>query len=706
MHPIPPVLADETRRLERLRALSLLDSEPEPLFDAIVHQAGELCGTGIALISLLDERRQWFKAQVGLPGWSEVPRASAFCAYTIAGGRSLEVADARLDARFAANPLVVGTPNVRFYAGLPLCLSGGERVGTLCVMDSRPRRLDAAQIRALSGLAEIASHALEQRSVLSRQAGVLRSRFEQDLREAESRYRVIAEEQSEMVSLAQADGTLIYVEAAVQHGMATGEPWDLELPLTTAKGRRIWVRAMGEVEFENGRAVRLLGAFQDITERRRLEQQVADDERFLRQLADSLPLRIAYLDRERSEVIGRTRAELWPTDDDAPFSARAHAALAGQAQQFEFDETVAGQLRRFENRLIPDRTESGEVRGFFVTGIDITERNAAERALRELTTIFDNTTDFVLQADRSGQIIYMNPSARRAFGLQPDEPLAQGRIEHYASVMRDISVAVLAKQEVLRQADILRSVTEAIPATVVVVGSDGRYRFVNGAFERYCGLPRERILGRSAREVLGDAEIDRRSPWVRRALAGEAVNFTLDYPARDGTTYLALSRIPLRLESGEVDGFVGVAQDITQQKREEDRLLQLAQRDPLTGLLNRTGFERGLELLLRPEQTGRRAAARGQGGRQGAAASRHGLKRTRTHSSIPVQPDTRRTHAVPTPRPKPAQSLCAVPRHDDVCRPDRHHRSAPDRGRRASERHQLHRHRRRLLHRPIRDDGR
>jgi diguanylate cyclase (GGDEF)-like protein/PAS domain S-box-containing protein len=467
------------------------------------------------------------------------------------------------------------------------------------------------------------------------------------------------------------------IEAAVNRALETGASWDLELPFITAKGRAIWVRTMGRGERESGRPARLLGALQDVTRRRQLEQRVADDEHFLRQLADSLPVRIAYVDRERryrfanqdmlrqfgrsrAQVIGRTRAELLPGHDDTVFAERARAALSGQTQRFEFEETVGGQLRRFENRLTPDRHASGEVRGFFVTGIDITERTTAERALRELTTIFDNTTDLVMQADAQGRIVYMNPAAHQAFGVAPDAVLAQheflefitpdtlrlftdtivpsvrtgtvwvgettvvlaggahapmshmviahrdgqGFVEHYSSVMRDISVQVQAKQHAARQSEIMRSVAEAIPATVVVVGPDTRYRFVNSAFERYCGLPRENILGRLAKDVMGEAEVLRRAPWMKRALEGESVHFTLDYPPGEGKTFLALSCIPLYLASGEVDGFVGVGQDITQQKREEERLVQLAQRDALTGLLNRAGFERSLELYLKEDVSG------------------------------------------------------------------------------------------------------
>ncbi len=463
------------------------------------------------------------------------------------------------------------------------------------------------------------------------------------------------------------------IKAAVQRGITRGEPWDLQLPLITAAGRQIWVRAVGEAEFEQGQAVRLLGAIQDITEQRRLEQRLSDSECFLHQLTDSLPLRIAYVDdqrryrfvnqallqhfgRERDQVLGRTRAELRPGDNDELFGQRARAALAGQAQSFEFEETVDGALRRFENRLVPDRDDAGRVRGFFVTGIDITERNAAERALRELVTIFDNTTDFVVQTDWRGQINYMNPSARRAVGLQADEPVAQrnfaefntattnrlfaqtivpavkagtvwvgetslnlagrsavpmshmviahrdalGRVDRYSSVIRDISAEVQAQRDVQRQTATLHSVTEAIPATVAVVGSDGAYRFVNGAFERWCGLPRDHILARQASDVLGAAEFARQSPWMLRALAGEAVDFTLAYATPDGVTHRGLSYVPLRLASGATDGFVVVTQDITAQKREEARLLQLAQRDPLTGLLNRAGFESGLAPLQQP----------------------------------------------------------------------------------------------------------
>jgi diguanylate cyclase (GGDEF)-like protein/PAS domain S-box-containing protein len=171
---------------------------------------------------------------------------------------------------------------------------------------------------------------------------------------------------------------------------------------------------------------------------------------------------------------------------------------------------------------------------------------------------------------------------------------ADGRVNRYSAIMRDISDEVRARQEQERQAATLRSVTEALPAIVAVVGADGRYRFVNSAFERWVGTQRGSIIGRTLLEVLGRTDAERCRPWVERVLSGETVNFEREYPNRSAARHLAVTYIPMWLDSASVDGFVGVAQDITQHKQEEGRLRQLSQRDALTGLLNRSGFEQYL----------------------------------------------------------------------------------------------------------------
>jgi len=828
MSSAPPIAGD-AQRLERLRELWVLDTAAEPLFDSLARMAAEICGVPIALLSLVDDKRQWFKANVGLESVQETPRDISFCAHAIAADALFEVIDASLDPRFRDNPLVTGQPYIRFYAGAPLVLPGGDRVGTLCVLDHAARRLNTMQKHALQSLAAIASQALVMRRDLVNRSLEVRGELEQAMAEREALHRMIVEDQSELVSLARPDGELVYVnpayahhfgrtpeqmigknlfdfvdpadrdavqgaiahvmrtgestssenrmltvdgterwvawtnrrqfdtrqqpmlhsvgrdvsdrrqaettqrasqaflertgrvagvggweldlgsgtfswshetrrihdvasdflptlenavgfyapearstiEAAVSAGMQHGTPWDLELPLVTATGRHIWVRAVGEVEFEAGQPVRLVGALQDVTERKRLQQRLADSERFVRQITDSLPVRIAYVDkerryrfvnlahcrrfgRERDQIIGRTRSELTGGTTDTEVEPRLQAVLDGQPQRFEYDEQVGGERRRIESQLLPDVGEDGEVRGFFATGIDVTERTAEQQALRELTMILDNTTDCVVQTDRRGNITYMNPAVRAALGLTLDAPVAHrnfsefntpatnrlfaetivptarehgvwlgettvvagdgrvvpvshmviahrgadGRIDRYSSVIRDISAELAAKNDLQRQTAILQSVTEAIPSIVAVVGPDMRYRFVNGSFENWRGVPRRKIIGRTILEVLGPGDHDRSRHFAERALAGETISFERDYPARGATRHLAITYIPLRREDGTVDGFVGVGQDITHHRQEALRLLQMTQRDALTGLLNRTGIEEDLQRRL------------------------------------------------------------------------------------------------------------
>lgn len=135
--PIPP---NEANRIEALRQYHLLDTAPEPLYEDVVKVASALFGTPIAAISLVDMDRQWFKAITGLPV-RETPRDVAFCAHTILAPETLLVQDATKDERFAQNPLVTGAPDIRFYLGAPLTTQDGHALGSLCVIDNRPRQI-------------------------------------------------------------------------------------------------------------------------------------------------------------------------------------------------------------------------------------------------------------------------------------------------------------------------------------------------------------------------------------------------------------------------------------------------------------------------------------------------------------------------------------------------------------------------------------
>lgn len=137
---VAPHPANEAARLDALRALLILDTPPEQRFDRIVQFAAGEFETPMAVISLVDTNRQWFKASVGMQVCS-TERDVAFCAHALSRSDLLIVEDALLDPRFAANPLVTGEPHIRFYAGAPLTLPCGSVLGTLCVLDTRPRKL-------------------------------------------------------------------------------------------------------------------------------------------------------------------------------------------------------------------------------------------------------------------------------------------------------------------------------------------------------------------------------------------------------------------------------------------------------------------------------------------------------------------------------------------------------------------------------------
>lgn len=150
----PAIPKDEIQRLASLRALNILDTIPEERYDRLTRLAKRLFGVPIALVSMIDAERQWFKSSVGLDT-KEGSRETSFCGHAILGDDVFEVQDALLDERFHDNPLVTDTPNIRFYAGYPLKVPNGSKIGTLCLIDSRPRQFEEEDKLLLRDLARM-----------------------------------------------------------------------------------------------------------------------------------------------------------------------------------------------------------------------------------------------------------------------------------------------------------------------------------------------------------------------------------------------------------------------------------------------------------------------------------------------------------------------------------------------------------------------
>ena len=305
---------------------------------------------------------------------------------------------------------------------------------------------------------------------------------------------------------------------------------------------------------------------------------------------------------------------------------------------------------------------NGRVVGHVGTVSDITERTRAERALRTLGAIFDATTDFVVQLDAKGRLTYMNPAARRRAGVDLDAPIEhltmgdfnppqtvrrlmseivpaavangiwvgesqvwgadrrefpvshmviahrdkQGKVEYFSTLMRDISAAKATEQALQESEARLRTVADALPMRVAYIDAQERYRFNNMAYERGFGLTREQIQGRTVRELLGEPAYRSAEPHIRAVLSGKAVTFQSEMTSGDSYVCYEAHYIPQFTADGStVLGFHAVVGDITRQKLEEKRLVELARVDTLTGVVNRAGFGLCLaEVMERCRTTG------------------------------------------------------------------------------------------------------
>ena len=285
---------NDAARLAELRRYAILDTAPDPAFDRLTELAARTCGMPIALVSLVDEHRLWFKSCFGLKA-TEADRAQALCANTILGAEPLVVTDATLDLRFANGLLVTDDPGIRFYAGVPLITAAGFALGTLCVIDQLARTLSPAQLDTLKLIADQVvqqfelhrmANALQRQSAsLARtQAAAHIGGWELDLQTqqlswSEETYRIhelTPEDYRPEVASAlsfYSPASAVQIREAVNALIERGTTYDLELQLVTRSGGHRWVRATGQ-HGAGVEADRLYGVFQDITERRNLESEV------------------------------------------------------------------------------------------------------------------------------------------------------------------------------------------------------------------------------------------------------------------------------------------------------------------------------------------------------------------------------------------------------------------------------------------------
>jgi PAS domain S-box-containing protein len=359
----------ERDRVAELRAYGVLRAEAGSEFNDLVALAAKICDAPTALIGLVDSDIQWFMARVGFDA-NETPRAHSFCDHAMRQSQVMVVPDARLDPRFADNPLVTGEPGVRFYAGAPLVNSAGYPLGALCIIDyePRPEGLTELQVQTLTVLARQVISQLELRRAMSNSAlaeeerravaSELMSRTA-ELAESEARFRAIADSMPQMVWSTLPDGFHDYYNArwyeytGVPEGSTDGAGWnDMFHPEDRERARALWAHCLEtgdlyEIEYrlrrhdgiyrwtlgratpirdENGQIVRWFGTCTDIDDLKRMEQSKE-------LLSQELSHRIKNIFAVVSALIALS-ARQYP--EARPFAAAVRERIAALARAHEF----------------------------------------------------------------------------------------------------------------------------------------------------------------------------------------------------------------------------------------------------------------------------------------------------------------------------------------------------------------------------------
>ena len=404
------MLPTEAARQAALDALGLLDTAPEPVFDRITRLAARLLDVPVALFSLVDRERQWFKSRVGM-GATSTPRAQAFCAHTISKNAPMVIEDARADARFRDNPLVTGQPNIRFYAGVPVRTSEGHAIGTLCAVDSKPRRLAPEDLQAMQDLADIVSKEVQYRERL----GVAHERLAETgaaARASEDRLRSIFELASIGIALVAPGGAWIGVNKAL-------------------------CEIVGYTEQELRRLT-----FQGITHPEDLDADLVLLQRLQRGEIAQYQLEKRYI-RKGGEPVWVNLNVSCKTGANG--AVEYYVAVVKDIQAQKTAEEAILRLNQELEQRIQARTCELQNTNAMLTAAVVQQRRA-ESALREreaeLRSVIENANDAYICLDECGAVIAWNRQAEQIFGWSADEamgrPLADLIIPpDYASAHRE-----------------------------------------------------------------------------------------------------------------------------------------------------------------------------------------------------------------------------------------------------------------------------
>jgi PAS domain S-box-containing protein len=472
--PLPP---DEIERLKALHRYGILDTAPEQEFDDIILLASHICGTPIAMISLVDKNRQWFKSKIGMAP-SETSRDIAFCAHGILQAEVFVVKDAQADERFASNPMVTGESKIRFYAGAPLVTPDGHALGMLCVCDLAPHDLSAEQKTALQALSRQVVALLElRRSGSELMETVVQLKSAQRELECKTAFLeaqvnssldgiLVVDEGGKKILQNQRMAELIKIPKDIaedQEGQKQlqwvagrvkdpvrfiekvtyirSHPYEISRDEVEYKDGLIVDRYSAPVVGKGGKYYGRFWTFRDITERKRVERHVRQSEARYRSLFDNARDAIftigldgvfTSLNAAVEPLGGISRAD-WLGKPFAPMVHPDDLALAMDMfkRTLQGEHTPVHELRGnprlnrpavMEMTLVPQKDEGGKVVGVLGIGRDVTERKNTERTLNRLrdqhAMILNSVGEGVHGIGLDGRINFENPVAAALLGYE------------------------------------------------------------------------------------------------------------------------------------------------------------------------------------------------------------------------------------------------------------------------------------------------
>jgi len=531
----------EVERLSALSSYNVLDTLPEKEYDAITRLASYICQVPIALISLIDAERQWFKSKIGLDA-IETPRADAFCNYTILDNEILEVTDALANDTFKNNVLVTGSPDIRFYAGAPLIDPEGHRLGSLCVIDRVPRKLTPEQRDALRTLAdEVMSHL-----VLSKQ----KKELEASLAVHKDFYRLF-NSSSEVHFIADRESNIELINDAVLPVLgytpeqATGRSlWEfvvgkdrdqflplIEKAITTKKAFELetqTVTASGEVKWIGWCAITKEGKWyasgRDIT----YQKTILADLEQLSLVASKMINGVAISDANDKVV--------WTND--------------------AFVDMTGFQLADVEHKRLRDV---------------IAARTAEAPDNEEYNRLISSKKSYQIDVPvnrKDGQMIWVSLITSVIYD-------STGEVEKYIRVLVDIT----ARKSTEKDLEILSFAARKTPTGMLIRNREGIIIWMNEAMERIVGYSLAEMKGKIFGTMLNgeDTDLSVLEQAVNAVKENRAYEVELKIYKKDGTPiWASIANSPLFNESGTVERQIGVFVDISARKKAEEQLKMLS----------------------------------------------------------------------------------------------------------------------------------